>query len=101
MKRLKIKYRAKVISVLSELNRFSDNVLKHHKSDMNLETLTRDEILEIIKHIDEYTDKLYLIKKSWTNDLEALAEALTSEEGERYLEQVDLPESLLKTVLSE
>jgi hypothetical protein len=101
MKRLKTKYRTKVITVLSGLHSFSESVLKHHKSEMNIETLTRDEILQLIKDIEGFSDKLYLIRKSWTHDLEAMAEALTSEEGEQYLEQVDLPESLLRTVLGE
>lgn len=108
MKRLKQKYAEQTRDVLYELWHFSHNMHERYNQRstskvprLNPDKFRRDELLELIKTIDKYTDRLYLIRKSWTDDLEALAEVLTTEEGEQYLEQIDLPESLIKTVLGE
>lgn len=111
MKRLKEKYAERTRDVLYELWHFSHNMHETYSNKVTSyvkvpnksksDDFSRDKLLELIKKIDEYTDRLYLIRKSWYDDLEALAEVLTSEEGEQYLEQVDLPESLVKTVLGE
>lgn len=108
MKRLKEKYAEKTTQVIYELWNYVHHAHEHLNNrstsvgkGLTPDDFTRDKILELIRGIDKFTDKLYLIRKSWTDDLEALAEILTSEEGEQYLEQVDLPESLIKTVLGE
>ena len=108
MKRLKQKYAERTRDVLYELWHFSHNMHERYNQrstskvpKLNPDNFKRDELLELIKEIDKYTDRLYLIRKSWSDDLDALAEILTRKEGEQYLEQVDLPESLLRIVLGE